>query len=136
MIVVMGATGRTGRATAEALLAKGEKVRVVGRDTKKLAPLVELGAEPFVGNVEDVASMTEAFKGASAVYLVLPEDISQQDLRAHQERVSDSYAAAIANANVRFVVNLSSHRCSAFESHRPNRRLTQSGAKTQSSRRV
>jgi uncharacterized protein YbjT (DUF2867 family) len=89
-------------------LAKGEKVRVVGRDTKKLAPLVALGAEPFAGNVEDAASMTEAFKGASAVYLVLPEDISQRDLRAHQERVSDSYAAAIANAHVRFVVDLSS----------------------------
>src|SRR5271170_2393863 len=108
MIVVTGATGRTGRAATEALLAKGEKVRLVGRDAKKMTPFVELGAEPFVGNVEDVASMTEAFNGASAVYLVLPEDISQQDLRAHQERVSDSYAAAIANAHVRFVVNLSS----------------------------
>jgi uncharacterized protein YbjT (DUF2867 family) len=108
MIVVTGATGRTGRAATEALLAKGEKVRVIGRDAKKLAPLVELGAEPFVGNVEDVDSMTGAFNGASAVYLVLPEDISQQDLRAHQERVSDSYAAAITNAHVRFLVNLSS----------------------------
>ncbi|MHB8526716.1 MAG: NmrA family NAD(P)-binding protein [Candidatus Acidiferrales bacterium] len=108
MITVTGATGRTGRAATGALRAKGEKVRVVGRDAKKLAPLVELGAEPFVGSVEDVASMTEAFNGASAVYLVLPEDISQQDLRAHQERVSDSYAAAITNAQVRFVVNLSS----------------------------
>ena len=88
--------------------AKGEKVRVVGRNPKKLASLVELGAESFVGNVEDVVSMTEAFTGASAVYLVLPEDISQQDLRAHQERVSDSYAAAICNAHVPFVVNLSS----------------------------
>lgn len=108
MITITGATGRTGRAATEALRAKGEKVRVVGRDAKKLASLVELGAESFAGNVEDVASMTEAFSGASAVYLVLPEDISQQDLRAHQERVSDSYAAAIRNARVRFVVNLSS----------------------------
>jgi uncharacterized protein YbjT (DUF2867 family) len=108
MIVVTGATGRTGRATTEALLAKGEKVRVVGRDAKKLAPLVERGAEPFVGNVEEAGSMTKAFDGASAVYLVLPEDLSQQDLRAHQERVSDSLAAAIANSHVRFVVNLSS----------------------------
>jgi uncharacterized protein YbjT (DUF2867 family) len=108
MIIVTGATGRTGRAATEALRAKGEKVRVVGRDAKKLAPLVELGAEPFVGSVEDVASMTEAFNGSSAVYLVLPEDISQQDLRAHQERVSNSYASAITNAHVRFVVNLSS----------------------------
>src|ERR1700719_2031225 len=108
MIVVTGATGRTGRAATEALLAKGEKVRLVGRDAKKMTPFVELGAELFVGNVEDVVSMTEAFNGASAVYLVLPEDDSQQDLRAHQERVSDSYAAAITNAHVRFVVNLSS----------------------------
>jgi uncharacterized protein YbjT (DUF2867 family) len=108
MIVVTGATGRTGRTAAKALLARGEKVRVVSRDAKKLAPFVELGAESFVGNVEDVDSMTEAFTGASAVYLVLPEDIAQQDLRAHQERVSDSYTTVIANVHVRFAVNLSS----------------------------
>lgn len=84
------------------------QVRVVGRDAKKLAPFVDRATCGILGNVEDVASMTAAFNGASAVYLVLPEDSSQQDLRAHQERVSDSYAAAIANAHVRFVVNLSS----------------------------
>jgi uncharacterized protein YbjT (DUF2867 family) len=108
MIVVTCATGRTGRRVTELLLAKGEKVRVVGRDTIKLAPLVQLGAEAFVGNVEDVDSMTRGFDGASSVYLVLPEDMSQQDLRAHQERVSDSYAAAVSKAHVQFVVNLSS----------------------------
>jgi len=108
MIVVTGATGRTGRRAAEALLAKGEKVRVIGRDAKKLAPLARLGAEPFVGNVENIDSMTKAFDGASAVYLVLPEDMSQQDLRAHQECVSGCYAAAITEAHVRFAVNLSS----------------------------
>jgi uncharacterized protein YbjT (DUF2867 family) len=108
MIVITGASGRTGRVATQALLAKGEKVRVVGRDAKKLAPLVALGAESFVGNVEDVPSMTAAFEGAAAVYLVLPEDITQQDLRALQERVSDCYAAAISKAQVRFVVDLSS----------------------------
>lgn len=108
MIVVTGATGRTGKAAIEALLSKGEKVRAVARDVKKLAPLLQPGAEPFLGNVEDIASMTEAFSGASAVYLVLPEDISQPDLRALQGRVSDAYAAAIGDAHVRFVVNLSS----------------------------
>ena len=108
MIVITGASGRTGRVATRALLAKGEKVRVVGRDAMKLAPLVALGAESFVGNVEDVPSMTAAFEGAAAVYLVLPEDITQQDLRALQERVSDCYAAAISKAHVRFVVDLSS----------------------------
>jgi uncharacterized protein YbjT (DUF2867 family) len=108
MIVIVGATGHTGRPTAEALLAKGEKIRVVGRDAKKLEPLVQKGAEAFVGNVEDAASMTKAFEGATAVYLVLPEDISNQDLRAHQELVSDSFAAAVEKARLPYVVNLSS----------------------------
>ena len=108
MIVIVGATGHTGRPAAEALLAGGEKVRVIGRDAKKLEQFTQKGAEAFVGNVEEVASMTKAFEGATAVYLVLPEDISNQDLRAHQERVSDSYAAAVANARVPYVVSLSS----------------------------
>src|SRR5215472_4433640 len=108
MIVVTGATGRTGRRITELLLANGERVRSVGRDAKKLASLVEQGAEPFVGKVDDVSYLTAAFAGADAVYLVLPEDLSQQDLRGHQERISDGYAVAIANAHVSFVVNLSS----------------------------
>ena len=108
MIVVTGATGRTGRQVTELLLAKGEQVRAVGRDGDKLAPLVRLGAEPLVVNVADVDSMAAGFADVSAVYLVLPEDLSQTDLRAHQESISDSYAAAISRAHVPFVVNLSS----------------------------
>ncbi len=108
MIVITGATGHTGKVAAEALLAKGEKVRVIGRDAKKLGPFAQKGAEAFVGDVHDATSMTKAFEGATAVYLVLPEDTSQQDLRAHQESVSDAYAAAIANAHVPCVVALSS----------------------------
>jgi uncharacterized protein YbjT (DUF2867 family) len=108
MIVVTCATGRTGGRVAEVLLAKGEKVRVMGRDAKKLAPLVGQGAEPFVGKVSDVPYLMAAFAGADGVYLVLPEDVSQEDLRAHQERISECYAAGIGNAHVRFVVNLSS----------------------------
>ncbi len=108
MIVVTGATGRTGKRVAEALLAKGKSVRVIGRDAGRLAPLVSLGAEAAVGSVEDSSRLSTFFDGAEAVYLVLPEDLSQPDLRAHQEPISDSHAAAIAEAHVPFVVNLSS----------------------------
>jgi uncharacterized protein YbjT (DUF2867 family) len=108
MIVITGATGNTGRPAVEALLTKGEKVRAIGRDAKKLEPLVQMGAEAFVGNVEDGASMAKAFKGATAVFLIIPADMGQTDLRAYQERVSDSYAAAVANAHVPVVVSLSS----------------------------
>jgi uncharacterized protein YbjT (DUF2867 family) len=108
MIVITGATGNTGRPAAEALLAKGDKVRVIGRDAKKLEPLVQKGAEAFVGSVEDTAAMIKALEGAEAAYLMLPADISQQDMRAYQERISDTYAAAVAKTRVPYVVTLSS----------------------------
>src|SRR6201981_4223886 len=108
MIVVTGATGHTGKRAAEALLADGANVRVVSREAKKLDQFVSRGAEAFVGNVEDRHAMAKAFEGADAVYLVVPEDASEPDLRAHQERVSDSYAAAVAFARVPYVVALSS----------------------------
>ena len=108
MIVITGATGRTGGAAFRTLLENGEKIRVVGRNEKALQALVRNGVEVFVGNVEDAAFLGKAFDGASAVYLVLPEDISQQDLRAHQERISDSFVGAVSYARVPYVVALSS----------------------------
>lgn len=108
MIVITGATGRTGGAAARDLLGKGGKLRVVGRDEKKLQRLVKDGAEAIVGDIKDPRFSGKAFDGAEAVYLVVPEDTSQEDLRAHQERVTDSFAAAIASARVPYVVALSS----------------------------
>jgi len=108
MIAITGATGRTGRAAVEALLSKGEKIRAIGRNAKKLEELAAKGAEAFVADVKDPVAMTRAIEGASAVYLVLPEDITGEDLRAHQEAVSESYAAAVATARVPYVVALSS----------------------------
>ena len=55
MITIMGATGHTGRAIAEILLAHGEKVRVLSRAEKHLAPPVQRGAEPAVGDASDQA---------------------------------------------------------------------------------
>lgn len=107
MIVITGATGNTGRPATEALLDRGEKVRVIGRDAAKLEPLAKRGAEAFVGDVTDPASMTRAFQDASAIYLVIPQ-AHVDDPRAYQESVSDSYAAALAAAKVPHVVTLSS----------------------------
>jgi nucleoside-diphosphate-sugar epimerase len=43
MYVILGATGNTGSVVASRLLDKSKKVRVVGRDNKKLAPFCEPG---------------------------------------------------------------------------------------------
>jgi uncharacterized protein YbjT (DUF2867 family) len=108
MIVITGATGHTGKPAAEALLAKGEKVRAIGRRAINLDPLTQKGAEPFFGNAEDAAMMTKAFEGASAVFLVVPSALQVEDLLAYYERVSDAYATAITNARVPYAVTLSS----------------------------
>jgi uncharacterized protein YbjT (DUF2867 family) len=108
MIVITGATGNTGKAAAEALLAKGEKIRVIGRDASKLQPFVQKGAEAFVGSVEDSAFLRQAFQGAQAAYLMIPPDLQTNEFRGYQERVVAAYAAAIAEAKVPYVVTLSS----------------------------
>src|ERR1700685_1219749 len=107
MIVVTGATGNTGKSAAEALLAPGEKVRVIGRDAKKLEAFTQKGAEAFVAKVEDAAQMSKAFEGATAVYLIIPTEAGE-GYRAYQDRVSDGYLTAITSARVPYVVTLSS----------------------------
>ena len=55
-----GATGHTGSVIAKTLLARGKKVRVVGRTQERLSPLVSAGAEPFaadISNKEETAAV-------------------------------------------------------------------------------
>ncbi len=108
MYVVIGATGNTGRVVAEKLLAKGEKVRAVGRDAKRLEALKQKGAEAFLADATDAGALTKAFSGAKAVYAMIPPNISAPNVRDYQERVNDALAAAIEKSGVQYAVVLSS----------------------------
>ena len=108
MFVVTGATGHTGSVVANALLAKGEKVRVVGRNAERLKGLVSAGAEPFTADLADAASAAKAFAGAKAVYIMIPPNITTPDVPSYQTRVVDAIAAAIRDSGVTHVVTLSS----------------------------
>jgi uncharacterized protein YbjT (DUF2867 family) len=108
MIVITGATGNTGSVAAEALLSRGEKIRVIGRDASKLERFTSKGAEPCVANVENGDEIARAFEGAYAAYLVIPAALQRDDFRAYQERISDAYATAVEKSGVKFAVVLSS----------------------------
>jgi len=108
MYVITGATGHTGSEVAEKLLAKREKVRVVGRSAKRLEPFVKKGAEAFVADIADTEALTRAFSGAKGVYAMIPPDVSTPDVLAHYRRVGDALAAAIEKSGVKYVVVLSS----------------------------
>ena len=108
MITVMGATGHTGRKVTELLLRAGERVRALGRSTTRLADLERTGADVLAGDARDAAYLTRAFRGADAVFALLPPDLHAADYRAAQDHVSSAISTAIRDAGVRSVVVLSS----------------------------
>jgi uncharacterized protein YbjT (DUF2867 family) len=108
MITVMGATGNTGKKITESLLKAGEKIRALGRSETKLAELNGAGAEVLAGDTNDATFLTRAFRGADAVYTLVPTDPRARDYRAEQDRQGEAIVKAIRESGVRFVVALSS----------------------------
>lgn len=91
-ILVVGATGQQGGATARQLLQRGCSVRALVRDssTPLAEALQEDGAELAVGNLDDAASLRMAMTGAHGVFLVLtavtdgrvtPEGVAAEERR-------------------------------------------------------
>ena len=108
MFVVTGATGHTGKVVAKALLAKGEKVRVIGRNADRLKEFVGAGAEPFTADLSDATSIAKAFAGAKAAYVMIPPNPSSPDVIAFQKRVADAIASSLHSSGVTHAVVLSS----------------------------
>lgn len=108
MLVITGATGHIGSRTAELLLDRKEKIRVVGRNAAGLQRFVERGAEAAVGDLLDRVFLGRAFEGARAVFAMIPPNYAASDFRDYQNRVGKSIAGAIVDAKVTHVVNLSS----------------------------
>jgi uncharacterized protein YbjT (DUF2867 family) len=100
MYVVTGARGHTGSVVADALLAAGKRVRVIGRDAKRLERFTHKGAEAFVADATDAAAVTNAFSGAEAAYLMIPP---------YEARVGDSLVSAVKKNALKHAVVLSSY---------------------------
>lgn len=73
-ILVTGATGKQGGATARRLLADGVAVRALVRDPRAPAALAlaEAGAELVVGDFDEPETLTAAVAGVRGVFLVPP----------------------------------------------------------------
>jgi uncharacterized protein YbjT (DUF2867 family) len=108
MITILGATGNVGRKVADILTSEGEKVRLVARTSSNLRPLVSRQAQAFAGDAMNVEFLTEAFKGADAVFTLIPPNIRAGGYLAYADSVGGSIARALKIAKVRYVVNLSS----------------------------
>ena len=108
MYVVLGASGNTGHVVAKNLLARQQKVRVVGRDAAHLQPFAAQGAEIFIGDVTDASALTKAFQNADSAYVMIPPNPTSNDALAFADRVSDAITAAAKNTGLKNIVALSS----------------------------
>lgn len=100
--LITGATGQQGRATVDALLARGAKVHAVVRDpTKDAARELEgLGVTLFKGDHDDFEAFRKAAQGCTGIFLNLVERPSNP----HPERQAEGILAACRDAGVEHVV--------------------------------
>lgn len=108
LMTVMGATGNTGKKIATALLRAGVRVRALGRTPGKLAELEAAGAETRTGSASDATFLADAFRGADAVYTLLPTDRRAPDYLAQQALEGEAIVQALRETRVPYVVALSS----------------------------
>jgi uncharacterized protein YbjT (DUF2867 family) len=108
MYVVLGATGNTGSVVAKRLLERGKKVRVAGRDSMKLAPFIQLGAEAMAADVNDASALAKLFAGAAAAYIMLPPRETDPELLAAGDKMSTAITEAVKASGISHVVLLSS----------------------------
>jgi uncharacterized protein YbjT (DUF2867 family) len=108
MYVITGGTGNTGKPIALALLKAGKKVRVICRDAAKAKDLMDAGAELRIGDASDAAFLTEAFKGATAAYLMIPPNMQSDNFTNYQMLQVKAMATALVNCDVKYEVTLSS----------------------------
>ncbi|MDO6475146.1 NmrA family NAD(P)-binding protein [Alteromonas sp. 1_MG-2023] len=71
MILVFGSTGRTGRALISQLLKKGEKLRIMVRNAKKVRELRLQGVDVVEGEIDNYRILSQAFERVDKVYMLL-----------------------------------------------------------------
>ena len=106
-VIVIGSLGNISRPLAVLLVSQGHKVTVVSSDSKKQADIARLGATAAIGSITDPAFLTETFKGADAVYAMIPLSFTEPDLGAYMHRAAQSYVQSLKDTQVKRVVVLS-----------------------------
>ncbi len=115
MFGVVGATGRTGRVVAEALLARGAEVRVILRREDAAPTWRERGASVALATLEDDGALERAFSGLEGLYVLLPDDPRRVDFHASRLRMARAISRAVARCRVPHVVVVSTFAAALAE---------------------
>jgi len=100
MISITGATGHLGKATVDALLARGvaaNEITVLVRDESKAADLKTKGVSIRIGNYDDLTSLVNAFQGVTKLLLISGSDINNR-LQHHKNAIDAAKKAGVKQA--------------------------------------
>lgn len=106
-IIVTGSLGNISRPLTEQLIAQGHTVTVISSDPKKQAAIENLGAIAAIGSISDVRFLTNTFKGAAAVYAMIPLSFTEPDLTGYLHRMAQNYVLALKEAGTKRIVFMS-----------------------------
>lgn len=107
-ITLTGSLGNISKPLAEILFKNGHEVTVISSDSKNINAIEALGAKAAIGSVSDTAFLTEAFKGADAIYTMVPPNWGVNNYTQYIANTGKNYLEAIKASGVKRVVNLSS----------------------------
>lgn len=110
-ITLTGSLGHIGKPLTQKLIEKEHTVTVISSNPERSREIEGSGAIPAIGTLQDVNFLASSFKGAEAVYTMVPpanyfdHDL---DLPGYYQELANNYAEAIRRAEIQRIVNLSS----------------------------
>src|SRR5271170_7221106 len=117
MFAITGITGNVGGEVARNLLAAGQPVRGVVRETRKGETWATRGCDLVEADINDEAALTLAFKGAAGVFVLVPPNFDPSPDFREARAVAATLRSAINAARPGRVVYLSTIGAQATRSN-------------------
>ncbi|MDP2269708.1 MAG: NAD(P)H-binding protein [Archangium sp.] len=108
MYAVAGVSGRTGAATANALLKQGQKVRVIVRNEAQAEPWAHKHVEIAIADLTDPVSLAAALKGVNGAFLLLPPNPAATDYLADRAAFLEKMITGVKKSGIKKLLFLSS----------------------------
>jgi uncharacterized protein YbjT (DUF2867 family) len=105
-IVITGSLGNISRPLTIALIKKGHAVTVISSNPTKQQEIEQIGAKAAIGSLSDATFVNTAFRGAEAVYCMIPFDFSIADQDAHMKQILGNYVQAIRQNGIKKAIFL------------------------------
>jgi uncharacterized protein YbjT (DUF2867 family) len=115
MYAITGITGQIGGLVAQALLTAKQPVRAIIRDGSKGRVWADRGCEVRMATIDDATSLTTAFQGAEAVFVLVPSNFDPSPEFSEAREIGEAVRSALASARPARVVYLSTIGAQANE---------------------